>query len=84
MSFNEQNTVEHFIIHQLSGINLNAIEGNIVKEDAVEYDTVKWKYIQAGAFAPLPGRCPTDFTPPKPSPIPRFFSQYYFSEAKLS
>ena len=47
MAFNEQNTVEHFIIHQLTGVNLNAVQGNIVKEDAVEYDTVKWKYIQA-------------------------------------
>ena len=24
MAFNEQNTVEHFIIHQLTGVNLNA------------------------------------------------------------
>ena len=54
MSFNEQNTVEHFIIHQLTGLNLNAlsarqagVQGNVVKEDAVEYDTVKWKYVQA-------------------------------------
>lgn len=47
MSFNEQNTVEHFIIHQLSGVNLNAVQGNVVKEDAVEYDSVKWKYVQA-------------------------------------
>ena len=47
MSFNEQNSVEHFIIHQLSGVNLNAVKGNIAKEDAVEYDTVKWKYVQA-------------------------------------
>ena len=46
MTFNEQNTVEHFIIHQLTGVNLNAVQGNVVKEDAVEYDTVKWKYIQ--------------------------------------
>ena len=48
MSFNEQNTVEHFIIHQLTGVNLNAVEGNLVKEDAIEYEGgVKWKYIQA-------------------------------------
>jgi len=48
MSFNEQNTVEHFIIHQLTGVNLNAVQGNVVKEDAVEYEGgVKWKYIQA-------------------------------------
>jgi hypothetical protein len=44
MAFNEQNTVEHFIIHQLTGVNLNAVQGNVVKENAVEYDTVKWKY----------------------------------------
>lgn len=48
MSFNEQNTVEHFIIHQLTGVNLNAVQGNVVKEDGVEYEGgVKWKYIQA-------------------------------------
>lgn len=47
MSFNEQNSVEHFIVHNLTGINLNAVHGNVVNEDAVEYDTVKWKYIQA-------------------------------------
>ena len=47
MGFNEQNTVEHFIINQLTGINLNNIKGNVVKEDETEYDTVKWKYVQA-------------------------------------
>ncbi len=47
MAFNEQNSVEHFIIHKLTGINLNAVHGNVVKEDGVEYDSVKWKYIQA-------------------------------------
>ena len=47
MAFNEQNTVEHFIIHQLTGVNLNAVQGNLVKEDDPVYDTVKWKYVQA-------------------------------------
>ena len=47
MPFNEQNSVEHFIIHNLTGVNLNAVRGNIASEDAVEYDTVKWKYVQA-------------------------------------
>lgn len=48
MAFNEQNTVEHFIIHQLTGVNLNAVQGNIVKEDAAEYEgAIKWKYFQA-------------------------------------
>ncbi len=51
MSFNEQNTVEHFIIHQLSGVNLNAVEGNIVKEDPVNYDSVSWKYLQSDLLA---------------------------------
>lgn len=37
MAFNEQNTVEHFIPH-LIGINLNAVQGNLVKEDSVEYE----------------------------------------------
>ncbi len=48
MSFNELNSVEHFIIHQLTGANLNDVHGNMVKEDAVTYgDEVKWKYIPA-------------------------------------
>jgi len=47
MSFNEQNSVEHFIIHRLTGVNLNAIKANIVAEDSAEYDTVKWKYVQS-------------------------------------
>ena len=47
MAFNEQNTVEHFIIHQLTGVNLNAVHGNVVREDAVDYDSVQWRYVQA-------------------------------------
>ncbi len=47
MSFNELNTVEHFIIQQLTGINLNNIQSGIVAEKSVDYDTVKWKYVQS-------------------------------------
>lgn len=47
MSFNELNSVEHFIIHQLTGVNLNNVNSGLVAEEAVEYDTVKWKYVQA-------------------------------------
>ena len=46
MNFNELNSVEHFIIHRLTGANLNAIQSGMVAEDPVEYDTVKWKYVQ--------------------------------------
>lgn len=46
MNFNELNSVEHFIIHRLTGVNLNAVQSGMVAEDAVEYDTVKWKYVQ--------------------------------------
>ncbi|MBX7154235.1 MAG: HsdR family type I site-specific deoxyribonuclease [Bacteriodetes bacterium] len=47
MAFNEQNTVEHFIIHQLTGVNLNAVQGNVAKEESVNYnDGVQWKYVQ--------------------------------------
>jgi len=41
MAFNEQYTVEHFIIHQLTGVNLNVLHGNVVEEYAVEYDVGK-------------------------------------------
>ena len=34
MAFNKQNTVEHFIIQQLTGGNLDAVYDNVVKEDA--------------------------------------------------
>ncbi|MDN3515932.1 MAG: hypothetical protein NG747_16265 [Candidatus Brocadia sp.] len=47
MSFNELNTVDHFIIHRLTGVNLNAVQSGVVAEDPVEYDTVAWKYVQS-------------------------------------
>jgi type I restriction enzyme R subunit len=48
MSFNELNTVEHFVIHHLTGVNLNNVHGNsVVQEPIPDYDTVKWKYLQS-------------------------------------
>ncbi len=47
MNFNELNSVEHFIIHRLTGVNLSAVQSGMVAEDPVEYDTVKWKYVQS-------------------------------------
>ncbi len=48
MSFNELNSVEHFIIHKLTGVNLNNVQNGVVAEDAVDYgDSVKWKYVQS-------------------------------------
>ena len=45
--FNELNSVEHFIIHQLTGISLNQVQHGTVKEgDAPYTDNVTWKYIQ--------------------------------------
>ncbi len=35
MAFTEQNTVEHFIIHQLTGVNLNAVRGNPARSGQV-------------------------------------------------
>lgn len=47
MPFNEQNSVEHFIIHQLTGLNLNSVHGNMVEDDGVLYeDETKWRYVQ--------------------------------------
>ncbi|MGB3466618.1 MAG: hypothetical protein WBA74_15160, partial [Cyclobacteriaceae bacterium] len=40
MPFNELNSVEHFIIHQLSGLNLNTME---LSEDKSAYG-VNWEY----------------------------------------
>ena len=47
MSFNELNSVEHFIIHNLTGVNLNNVSAGMVKEEPVGYGDVKWKYMQS-------------------------------------
>lgn len=47
MTFNERNSVEHFIIHNLTGVNLNNERGGMVKEESVGYGDVKWQYIQS-------------------------------------
>jgi type I restriction enzyme R subunit len=47
MAFNEQNSVEHFIVHHLTGVNLNTIHNGMAHEDAVPYvDKTQWRYIQ--------------------------------------
>ncbi len=47
MTFNEQNSVEFFIIDQLTGINLNAVQKDMVKEREPTYgDEPKWHYVQ--------------------------------------
>lgn len=49
MSFNELNSVEHYIIQKLSGVNLNASgsAGSVVKEDEAVYGSFPWKYRSA-------------------------------------
>lgn len=47
-TFNELNSVEYFIIHRLTGINLNKVQHGKVKEEELPYgDNAKWKYIQS-------------------------------------
>lgn len=41
MYFNEQNTEEHFIFLHFTGVNLNAFQGNIAKEEAVKTKVVQ-------------------------------------------
>ncbi|MCL1867879.1 MAG: type I restriction endonuclease subunit R [Paludibacter sp.] len=43
--FNEQNSVEHFIIHCLTGVNLNKNVSKMLAEPQVEYETTRWKYV---------------------------------------
>lgn len=46
MNFNELNTVEHFFVHRLTGINLNDVNaGNAVEEPIPAYDSVKWRFV---------------------------------------
>ena len=47
MSFTELNSVEHYIIHQLSGVNLNA--KGIASEPLPEYGA-RWNYLPASAL----------------------------------
>ena len=46
MTFNELNSVEHFIIQKLSGKNLNSSSKKIIQEDAV-YGSFPWEYRSA-------------------------------------
>jgi len=46
-TFTELNSVEYFIIHKLTGVNLNKVVAGGVKEEPVQYGEMKWKYVQA-------------------------------------
>ena len=46
MSFTEQNSIENFVIHQLTGVNLNEVQNNLVSEELVDYGSVRWRYVQ--------------------------------------
>ena len=48
MSFTELNSVEHYIIHQLTGVNLNK---SIVSESQCSYGA-QWKYKSANELKP--------------------------------
>lgn len=47
MTFNEQNSIENFVIHQLTGINLNSVKNNLVEDELVDYGSVRWRYVQS-------------------------------------
>ncbi|HEX5001560.1 MAG TPA: HsdR family type I site-specific deoxyribonuclease [Bacteroidia bacterium] len=48
MSFNELNAVEHFIIHQLTGVNLNDVQKSRAEDGPVSYaNEPKWRYVQS-------------------------------------
>lgn len=48
MTFTEMNSVEHFFIERLSGVNLNKIKpGNVVSEPEAAYGAYHWKYVQS-------------------------------------
>lgn len=52
MPFNEQNTVENFIIHRLTGVNLNRPAAARVEEPAApNYATARWQYLPADQLA---------------------------------
>ncbi|MDF1739355.1 MAG: hypothetical protein P1U86_09355 [Verrucomicrobiales bacterium] len=45
MPFNELNSVEHYIVSKLSGVNLNFADSSssIVKKDATPYGSFPWQ-----------------------------------------
>lgn len=46
MGFNELNSVEHFFVHRLTGVNLNEAQSGIAVEEPIQpYDSVKWRYV---------------------------------------
>lgn len=46
MGFNELNSVEHFFVHRLTGVNLNKAKlGTAVEEPIPFYDSIKWRYV---------------------------------------
>jgi type I restriction enzyme, R subunit len=47
MSFTELNSVEHFIIERLAGVNLNQVKGGT----ASVADSAKWRYVQSELLA---------------------------------
>lgn len=48
MGFNELNAVEHFIIHQLTGVNLNDVQKSRAEDGPVSYSNEpKWRYVQS-------------------------------------
>ena len=49
MSFNELNSVEHYIVSKLSGVNLNAAESadSLLKEEGTPYGSFPWQYRSA-------------------------------------
>ena len=51
MAFNELNSVEHFIIHQLSGVDLNKGGPPAVAETAEQGYGAKWRYQSADQLA---------------------------------
>ena len=46
MTFTELNSVEHFIIHNLTGVNLNNVRSGMVKEEPVGYGKCKMEQQQ--------------------------------------
>ena len=47
MSFNEQNSVEHFIINKLAGVKLNNVKtSGVVREQDTSYGSARWKYVR--------------------------------------
>jgi type I restriction enzyme R subunit len=55
VSFSELNSVEHFVVHRLTGVNLNDLRAGAVREAVPSYAGEAWRYVRSDLLCREPG-----------------------------